>query len=89
MVSKLILVKKINFLFQDASLIENLSVEENLFGFSNCGRNISMDKIMNLLYEVEELYTAVEEFAYIHDNHVRLHSYNSYITPYEASYGLA
>lgn len=29
-----------------------------------------------------ELYTAVEEFAYVHYNHVRPHSYNNYKTPY-------
>ena len=37
----------------------------------------------------EELYTAVEEFAYVHYNHVRPHSYNNYKTPYEARYGVA
>ena len=30
----------------------------------------------------EELYTAVEEFAYVQYNHVRPHSYNNYKTPY-------
>lgn len=35
----------------------------------------------------EELYTAVEEFAYVHYNHVRPHSYNNYKTPFEARYG--
>ncbi len=35
-----------------------------------------------------ELYTAVEEFAYVHYNHVRPHSYNNYQTPYEARYGV-
>ena len=35
----------------------------------------------------EELYTAVEEFAYVQYNHVRPHSYNNYKTPYEARYG--
>ena len=32
----------------------------------------------------EELYQAVEEFAYVQYNHVRPHSYNSYKTPYQA-----
>ena len=39
------------------------------------------------LYEFraeEELYQAVEEFAYITYNHVRPHSYNGYRTPYQA-----
>ena len=36
----------------------------------------------------EELYEAVEEFAYIHYNHVRPHSYDNYKTPFEARYGM-
>ena len=39
------------------------------------------------LYEFqteEALYQAVEEFAYVSYNHVRPHSYNGYLTPYEA-----
>ena len=39
------------------------------------------------LYEFraeEDLYQAVEEFAYITYNHVRPHSYNGYRTPYQA-----
>lgn len=35
----------------------------------------------------EELYEAVEEFAYVHYNHVRPHSYDNYKTPFEARYG--
>ena len=34
----------------------------------------------------EELYEAIEEFAYVHYNHERLHSYNNYKTPFEARY---
>ena len=37
----------------------------------------------------QELYTAIEEFAYVHYNHVRPHSYNNYKTPFEARYGAA
>ena len=37
----------------------------------------------------EELYAAVEEFAYVQYNHVRPHSYNNYKTPYETRYGVA
>ena len=36
----------------------------------------------------EELYTSVEEFAYVHYNHKRPHSYNNYKTPFEARYGV-
>lgn len=39
------------------------------------------------LYEFRteaDLYEAVEEFAYVHYNHVRPHSYNGYRTPYQA-----
>ena len=32
----------------------------------------------------EELYQAVEEFSYVHYNHVRPHSSNGYRTPYQA-----
>ena len=34
-----------------------------------------------------ELYSAIEEFAYVHYNHVRPHSYNNYKTPFETRYG--
>ncbi len=37
----------------------------------------------------EELYKAVEEFAYVQYNHVRPHSYNNYKTPFEARYRTA
>ena len=47
------------------------------------------DLIYQHYYRTEkELYTAVEEFAYVHYNHVRPHSYNNYKTPYEARYGI-
>lgn len=36
----------------------------------------------------EELYRAVEDFAYVKYNHVRPHSYNNYLTPFEARYGI-
>ena len=32
----------------------------------------------------DELYSSVEEFAYVTYNHVRPHSYNGYKTPFEA-----
>ena len=34
-----------------------------------------------------ELYSAIEEFAYVHYNHVRPHSYNNYKTPFETRCG--
>ncbi len=56
--------------------------------------NAAMERYFNTmknectnLYEFrteEELYQAVEEFAYVHYNHVRPHSYNGYRTPYQA-----
>lgn len=56
--------------------------------------NAPMERYFNTLkneciklyeFETEEaLYQAVEEFAYVHYNHVRPHSYNGYRTPYEA-----
>ena len=30
---------------------------------------------------------AIEEFAYVHYNHVRPHSYNNYKKPFETRYG--
>ena len=45
------------------------------------------DLIYQHYYHTEdELYTAIEEFAYVQYNHVRPHSYNNYKTPYEARY---
>ena len=34
----------------------------------------------------KELYTSIEEFAYVHYNHEHTHSYNNYKTPFEARY---
>lgn len=48
------------------------------------------DLIYQHYYHTEqELYAAIEEFAYVHYNHVRPHSYNDYKTPFEARYGAA
>ena len=38
----------------------------------------------HIYHSEEELYDAVEEFAYVTYNHVRPHSYNQYQTPFEA-----
>ena len=56
--------------------------------------NAPMERYFNTLkneltylyeYETEEaLYQAVEEFAYVEYNHVRPHSFNGYLTPYQA-----
>ncbi len=58
--------------------------------------NAPMERYFNTLknectnlheYKTEEqLYQAVEEFAYVTYNHVRPHSYNGYKTPFEARY---
>ena len=37
-------------------------------------------------YNEDDLYEAVEQFAYVKYNHVRPHSYNGYRTPFEARY---
>ena len=36
----------------------------------------------------EELYKAIEDFAYIHYNSIRPHSYNDYKTPLQIRYDL-
>lgn len=56
--------------------------------------NAPMERYFNTLksefiylyeYDTEDaLYRAVEEFAYVEYNHVRPHSFNSYLTPYQA-----
>lgn len=50
---------------------------------------LKKDLIYQHYYRTEkELYTAIEEFAYVQYNHVRPHSYNDYKTPYEVRYGV-
>lgn len=56
--------------------------------------NAPMERYFNTLkneliylyeYDTEEaLYRAVEEFSYVEYNHVRPHSFNGYLTPYQA-----
>ena len=56
--------------------------------------NAPMERYFNTLkseliylyeYDTDEaLYQAVEEFAYVEYNHVRPHSFNGYLTPYQA-----
>ena len=55
--------------------------------------NAPMERYFNTLknelinhyyYKTEkEIYESIEEFAYVWYNHVRPHSYNDYMTPYE------
>ena len=55
-------------------------------GYFNTFKN---DLIYQHYYRTEdELYTAVEEFAYVQYKHAHTHSYNDYKTPYEACYGV-
>lgn len=39
-------------------------------------------------YDENALYEAIEEFAYVTYNHVRPHSYNGYLTPFEARHNV-
>ena len=39
-----------------------------------------------ITYTEQKLYAPIEEFAYVHYNHVRPHSNNNYKTPFEARY---
>ena len=78
---------------------EKLGVTQSMSKAGYPCDNAPMERYFNTLkndlinqhyYHTEdELYTAVEEFAYVHYNHVRPHSYNNYKTPYEARYGVA
>ena len=50
---------------------------------------LKTDLIYQHHYRTEkELYADIEDFAYVHYNHVRPHAYNNYKTPYEARYGV-
>lgn len=50
--------------------------------------NTLKTELLNLhIYRTDvELNQSIEEFAYVHYNHVRPHSYNGYKTPFEARY---
>lgn len=50
--------------------------------------NTLKNELINLhdYHTDRELYSAIEEFAYITYNHIRPHSYNNYKTPFEARY---
>lgn len=76
---------------------ESLGISQSMSKAGYPYDNAPMERYFNTLkndliyqhyYHTEdELYTAVEEFAYVHYNHVRPHSYNNYKTPFEARYG--
>ena len=77
---------------------EELGVEQSMSKAGYPYDNAPMERYFNTLktnliyhhyYHTEkELYTAVEEFAYIEYNHLRPHSYNKNKTPFEARYGV-
>lgn len=77
---------------------ENLDITQSMSKAGYPYDNAPMERYFNtlkndLIYQhyyhtEEELYTAIEEFAYVQYNHVRPHSYNNYQTPYEARYGV-
>ena len=52
--------------------------------------NTLKNKLVNhhSYHSEKELYTSIEEFAYVHYHHERPHSYNNYKTPFEARYGV-
>lgn len=48
---------------------------------------LKTDLIYQYRYHTEkEIYAAIEEFAYVHYDHVRLHADSNYKMPYEARY---
>jgi len=75
---------------------ENLGITQSMSKAGYPYDNAPMERYFNTLkndlinqhyyHTEEELYAAVEEFAYVQYNHVRPHSYNNYKTPYEARY---
>ena len=81
----------------ESKFCEKLGFEQSMSKVGYPYDNAPMERYFNILkndliyqhyYHTEdELYTAVEEFAYVQYNHVRPHSYNNYKTPYEARYG--
>jgi transposase InsO family protein len=50
--------------------------------------NTLKNELIYLHHSDQELNTAVNDFAYFWYNHVRPHSFNGYLTPYEARYKL-
>ena len=78
---------------------ESLGITQSMSKAGYPYDNAPMERYFNTLkndliyqhyyHNEQELYTAIEEFAYVHYNHVRPHSYNNYKTPFEARYGAA
>ena len=77
---------------------ESLGITQSMSKAGYPYDNAPMERYFNTLkndliyqhyyHSKKELYTAIEEFAYVQYNHVRPHSYNNYKTPYEARYGV-
>lgn len=77
---------------------ENLGIAKSMSKAGYPYNNAPMERYFNTLktdliyqhhYRTEkELYTAIEDFAYVHYNHVRPPAYNKYKTHYEARYGV-
>lgn len=73
---------------------ESVHVTQSMSKAGHPYDNAPMERYFNTLknectnlyaFQTEEnLYQSVEEFAYVHYNHVRPHSYNGYRTPYQA-----
>ena len=88
----------LNFLNAAKAACEKLGIEQRMSKAGYPYDNAPMERYFNtlkndLIYQhyyrtQDELYTAVEEFAYVQYNHVRPHSYNNYKTPYEARHGV-
>lgn len=81
----------------ESKFCEKLGFKQSMSKVGYPYDNAPMERYFNILkydliyqhyYRTEdELYTAIEEFACVHYNHVHPHSYNNYKTPYEARYG--
>ena len=77
---------------------ESLGITQSMSKAGYPYDNAPMERYFNTLkndliyqhyyHSEKELYTAIEEFAYVQYNYVRPHSYNNYKTPYEARYGV-
>lgn len=73
---------------------EDLGITQSMSKAGYPYDNAPMERYFNTLkseliylyeYDTEEaLYQSVEEFAYVEYNHVRPHSFNGYLTPYQA-----
>ena len=70
-------------------ILNQLGIECFITSSSTMNHAWNIIEINHHYYHSEkELYTSIEEFAYVHYNHERPHSYNNYKTPFEARYGV-